>query len=164
MSATYNRNPITDMSPAFPGMLADSGLTDKITIPANASIKFGTAVGRNGSDRAVNAAGASCVGIALQDHSFGGAWNPAGPIDGYAQFDAVSVIQRGRVWALASGTCTKGAAAKFAADGAAADSGTALPGARFLSGDFSFNSFIPGIGTQRVVLVELNNPTIDAVA
>ncbi len=163
----YTTNTTLYSPPAFPGMLADIGFKDTITLPAATVIKFGTAVGFTGAAparKATNALGAACIGIAMQDHTLGGGWNPNGPVDGYNQFDPVSVLKKGRIWVLAAGTCTEGALAKFNAAGLAIDSGTALPGARFVTGDYSFNSQITGIETQRLVQVELADPTVDAIA
>lgn len=167
MSDTYNRNNIFDMAPAHPGMLADTGFTDKVTHPAAGAINFGRAVSLNAQNRVVEG-GTAPIGVALHDHTIGGIYSPSSPggrQNGYAQFDAVSVIKRGRVWVEAVAACTRGAAARFDANGRATTAGTVvMNGARFLTADMTINTYVPEIGSQRMVLVELAEPTIDAIA
>lgn len=164
MANPYLVNPITDMAPAFPGMLADIGFTDKITVPSAVVIRFGTAVGYDANRRGINAAGAAAIGIALHDHTQAGSFDPNAllPVDAYQAKSAVSVIRRGRVWCLVApgAVCTQDTTAKFLADGTASDLGTALVKARFLSPHMVFTSYSPGIGSRRCVLVELHDPTI----
>lgn len=149
-----------DYPPAFAGMLADDMFTDKQTIPCGVTTQpFGTVVAT------VVATGISVLpvatnpvqGIALHDHRFAGRITTQ---EGYVRYDAMSVIGRGRVWALASGACTKDAVAKFdAATGIFADAAlVTYPNARFLSTALT----IPGIetGSQLIVLVELHHPAV----
>jgi hypothetical protein len=159
-------NATFDMQPAVPGLLADSGFTDKITVPCGAAAHaFGTVVA------AVAATGVSVrpigtnvlQGIAIYDATLAGRHNAQ---DGYVQYDAISTLRRGRIWARASGTCTKDAVAKFdPATGVFADAGTATyPNARFLSGNITSVALLPGETTEQMVLVELGEPTLPAAA
>lgn len=159
LPVTYN--PDTDSAPAVPGMLADSGFTDKITVPCGAAPQpFGTVVGTVAATGiSVLPVGANLAGIALQDHAYAGRRITQ---DGYVQYDAMSVIARGRVWALASGTCTKDAVAKYdPATGVFADSGTATyPNAKFLTGAVQITGILSSNPAARIVQVELHNPTV----
>ncbi|EHL99374.1 hypothetical protein HMPREF9946_03136 [Acetobacteraceae bacterium AT-5844] len=147
------------VAPGLPGLLYDSGFTDKVTVPCGATAQpFGTLVAY------VSATGISVlpigtnpiVGVALKDDAIAS--------DGYVQYDAMTVVRRGRVWALASGTCTKDAVAKYApATGVFADAGTAtLANAKFLSGNITVPAFGPGGTSVQIVLVELHDPSVDA--
>lgn len=157
MSESYAFNPTLDMSPATAGMEADAMFTDTVTVPCGAApITFGVVVAR------VTATGISArpiganplVGIARRDATI-----PSGT---YAQFAAMSVMTRGRIWALASGTCTKDAVAKFdAATGVFADAGAVTyPQAKFLTG--AIDTPANGGTAEKIVLVELHAPTVAA--
>lgn len=161
---TYNAT--FDMQPAIAGLLADSGFTDKITVPCGATAQpFGTVVA------AVATTGISVLpvatnvlqGIAIYDATLAGRHDVQ---DGYKQFDAISTLRRGRIWARASGTCTKDAVAKFnPATGIFADAGASTyPNARFLSGNITSVALLPGEATEQMVLVELGEPTLPPAA
>ena len=83
------------MAPAFIGMKADSMDDNVDTFPASALINVGVAVQRTAAGAATIKPGAAsaalCVGVALHDHIIG--YN-----GGYRQYDAVSVLTRGRAW------------------------------------------------------------------
>jgi len=151
-----------DMYPAMPGMIADSMFTDKVTVPCGATAQpFGTLVA------SVPATGASVLpigtnpieGIAIHEHLVGGRRVAQ---NGYVQYDAISVMRRGRIWALASGACTKDAVAKYdPATGMFADAGTATaPNAKFLSANLSIPGLLSGEAAVSVVLVELGSPAV----
>lgn len=154
-----------DYAPAFAGMIADAMFTDKIAVPCGAAAQpFGTVVGY------VEATGISelpvvpprIAGIAIHSQQLGSRRTAS---NGYAQYEAMSVMRVGRIWALASGTCTKGAVAKYTlATGIFADAGAAtLARAKFLSGNLTVPA-ISGEATHQIVLVELSTPYIDAIA
>jgi hypothetical protein len=159
---TYNAT--FDMQPAIPGLLADSGFTDKVTVPCGATAQpFGSVVA------SVAATGISVLptgtnvleGIAIYDATLAGRHDAQ---DGYKQYDGISVLSRGRIWARASGTCTKDAVAKFnPATGVFADAGTVTyPNARFLSANITSVGLLPGEAAEQMVLVELGDPTLPA--
>lgn len=158
-----------DPIPAYPGLLMDAGFTDKITIPAGTSHQFGTVVATTAATgRSVMPVGANVVqGVALHDHSIAGRYLPdvANSNDRYVQYDAISVLRSGRIWARASGACTKDAVAKYdPATGLFADAGSAtLPGARFLTANLSVVGVFTGDTPNIVVAVELGDPTIDNI-
>lgn len=163
---TYARNPITDMVPAFPGMLADNGFTDKVGLPARVTIAFGIAVAKLADGGAgLPTALIAPFGISIADHTMVGIYRPAAPsVVGYAQYDAVSILRRGRIWMLANGACTADAPLTVNTSGVASNAGTiTMKNARFVTSDFTWNSNVPAIGTQRMVMVELHDPGIDAV-
>lgn len=162
MAQPISYDPLFDLAPGFPGMIADSMFTDKITVAnGTAPTPFGTVVAT------VAATGRSVLpistnpiaGVAIHDHNLSG-----GRIsqDTYVQYDAISVMARGRIWARASGTCTKEAVAKFdPATGIFADAGTAtLANAKFLSSNITVIGITPGDASSQMVLVELHNPTV----
>lgn len=148
-----------DLPPAFAGMIADSMFTDKVTVAAGTAHPYGTVIAT------VAATGVSALpvgtnvveGICIHDHR-GGHFG----VTGYTQYNAMSVMRRGRIWALASGACTKDAVAKYdAATGIFADAAvTTLPQAKFLTEALT----IPGVdgGSQMIVLVELHSPFVAA--
>lgn len=148
--------------PAFAGMIADDMFTDKATVPCGAAPQpFGTVVATvTGTGVSALPVGTNIIeGIAIHDHRFAGRLTY--PVqDGYVQYDAISVMRRGRIWARASGACTKDAVAKYdPATGIFADAGTAtLPQAKFLSANLT----IPGIdgGSQIIVLLEVHSPFV----
>lgn len=164
--ATYDFDTTFDMTPAYPGMLADDGFTDKITLPANVAIPFGAAVTKT-SGKAV--LGAVPIGIAIADQTLNGIYRGPGVLtsyDTYLQYDAVSVLKTGRVWALVAATkvCTAEAVAKFDVNGLATDDGAyTMKHARFLTTHYSWTSPVAALGTRRLVLVQLADPGIDDV-
>jgi hypothetical protein len=93
------------MAPAFIGMKADSmeDNVESFACAAAGGIPFGVVVGRSVANAITiqpgNGVGAQIpVGVSLHDHI-------AGVNGGYLQYDAVSVLTRGRVWArIKSGT------------------------------------------------------------
>ena len=79
-------------SQAMIGMKADSMNDNVDTFAAAAPIPFGVAVGRVAPfDMKVQAGGTAFVGVAIHDHIIGSR-------GGYLQYDAVSVLTRGRCW------------------------------------------------------------------
>lgn len=157
LPVTYD--PLFDLAPCFPGMLADSGFTDKLTHPCGATPQpFGTVVAT------VPATGISVLpigtntlqGVAIHDQTVAGRIVSQ---DGYIRGDAMSVIAEGRIWARASGTCTKDAPAKFdPATGMFSDAGTATyPRARFLTGQVSVIGVLSTDAATIAVQVELMN-------
>jgi len=150
-----------DYGPAFAGMLADIGFTDKFTLACGAAgVKFGTVVGEvAATGKTVLPVGANPAGVAIHDHTLAGR---RAAQDGYVEKDAVSVLRRGRIWGLASGASTKEAVAKYdPATGIFADSGTAtLANAKFKSGAISIPGLLPGEPAMLIVLVELHDPTV----
>lgn len=149
-----------DYPPAFAGMIADDMVTDKVTVPCGASpVPHGAVVASLASTGvSVLPIGTNPIeGIAIHDHRFAGRVTVQ---EGYVQGDAISVMRRGRIWAKATGVCTKDAVAKYdPATGLFADAGTAtLVNAKFLSANLT----IPGVdtGSQIIVLVELHSPAV----
>lgn len=162
MAQPITYDPTFDMVPAFPGMIADSMFTDKITVACGAAAQpFGTVVAT------VAATGRSVLpistnpiaGVAIHDHNLSGGRTSQ---DTYVQYDAISVMARGRIWGRAGGTCTKEAVAKYdPATGIFSDAGTAtLANAKFLSGNLTVIGTLPSDATSQMVLVELHNPTV----
>lgn len=158
-------DPTFDYAPAFAGMIADAMFTDKCEVPCGAAAQpFGSVVAYLEADgTSVIPHGANPVaGVAIHEHQTGSRRTQT---TGYVQFQAMSVMRRGRIWALASGACTKGAVAKFApATGIFADAGAStLANARFLSAALTVPAIWPGEPTQQIVLVELHSPQIDSI-
>lgn len=154
-NATY------DPPPAFAGMLADSGFKDSVTVACGAAPQpYGTVVASTSATGvSVLPIGSNPIeGVAIHDHRGGARLVNNG--DAYQQGDAMSVLRRGRIWARASGACTKDAVAKYdPATGLFGDAGTAtLPNAKFLSANLT----VPGIdtGSQIIVQVELHSPAV----
>lgn len=152
----------TEYAPAFAGMIADAMFTDKVTVPAGTTHPFGTVIA------SVTATGVSALpvgtnvieGVAIHEQQLG---SRRGGIDGYVQYDAISVMRRGRVWGRASGACTKDAVAKYdPATGIFADAGTGtLPNARFLSANLTIPAVQAGTDTShQVVLLEIHAPNV----
>lgn len=157
---TYD--PLFDFATAYPGMIADSMFTDKVTVAnGTAPTPFGALVATvAATGRSVLPIGANPIsGIAVHDHNIGGGRTSQ---DTYVQYDAISVMARGRIWARASGVCTKDAVAKYdAATGVFADAGLAtLTNAKFLSGNLTIIGVVAGDASSQIVLVELHNPSI----
>lgn len=162
MAQPITYDPLFDMAPGFPGMIADSMFTDKITVANGASpTPFGTVVAT------VAATGRSVLpistnpiaGVAIHDHNISGRVVSQ---DTYVQYDAISVMARGRIWGRANGTCTKEAVAKYdPATGIFSDAGSAtLANAKFLSGNLTIIGITVGDASSQMVLVELHNPTV----
>ena len=135
------------MDKARAGMKADAGYDRVESFPAAGDIRFGHVVGVNASGNVVEGAGTRIAGIALHTHT---------KIDGYVQYDDVSVLTRGLAWCpvVDSGTVTDGGAVEINAGGEVqdADAGTALPNAVFRSGAETMSD-----GTV-LALVELAHP------
>jgi hypothetical protein len=83
------------MAPAFIGMKADSMDDNVDTFAAFSALGVGIAVQRTAAGASTIKAGAAsaalCVGVSLHDHIVGYLGN-------YRQYDAVSVLTRGRAW------------------------------------------------------------------
>lgn len=152
----------TYMAPAFIGMKADSMDDNVDTFACGATpVNLGVAVKRtaaaaptvtNGGDAAL------CVGIALHDHIIG-------YYGTYRQYDAVSVLTRGRAWvALSSGTgVADGVIAKAdATTGQFNTTGVTIPNAVFRSGAIILLG-IDGVTTTLGAIVELHSPWIDNI-
>jgi len=156
MSGTYSNY----MAPAFIGMKADSMDDNVDTFACGATaIPVGIAVKRTAAGAQTIAPGASAtlgVGVALHDHiiSYYG---------GYRQYDAVSVLTRGRAWVgLADGTgVADGAAAKAdPTTGLFSTTGTlAVTNAVFRSGPINLLN-IDGVTTTLGAVVELHYPNV----
>jgi len=155
-----------DPPPAMPGMIADLAFTDKIVVPCGtAATPFGAVVAY------VTATGISVLpigtnpiaGVAIMDHQVAGRRTATGVQQtAYVQYDAMSVMRRGRIWARASGACTKDAVAKYdPATGIFADAGTGtLANAKFMSANINIPGVATGDATEIVVLGELHSPVI----
>lgn len=152
--------------PAIPGMIADAMFTDKVVVPCGAAPQpFGTVVAY------VEATGVSVLpvgtnpvaGVSIMDHQVGGRRTNAGTQQSQnVQYDAISVMRRGRIWGRASAACTKGAVAKFdPATGMFTDAGTAtLAQAKFLTANISIPGMLTTDTAESVVLVELHSPAV----
>lgn len=127
----------TYQPPAIIGMKADSMDDNVDTFAANSAIPFGVVVGRTGAGlKTIGAGGSAVVGIAIHDHTVGSRQT-------YTQYDAVSVLTRGRVWARVSSgdqaACADGVVCNYrTADGTVTPSAVAagivaLPHAVFRS-------------------------------
>ena len=151
------------MAPAFVGMKEDS-MDDNVDtfacgVVSPALLGVGIAVQRTASGAITVKAGASAtlgVGVALHDHI-------VGYLGGYRQYDAVSVLTRGRVWvALADGTgVVDGAAAKAdPTSGQFSTTGSiAVTNAVFRSGPISLLN-VDWTTTTLAAVVELHNPNV----
>ena len=151
---------------AIPGMIADLAFTDKVVVPCGAAAQpFGTVVAY------VEATGVSVLpiatnpvaGVSIMDHQVAGRRTNNGAQQvGNVQYDAISVMRRGRIWGRASGACTKGAVAKFdPATGMFADAGTGtLANAKFLTANLSIPGLLTSDTAESVVLVELHSPAV----
>jgi len=156
MSGTYANY----MAPAFIGMKADS-MDDNVDTFACGSVNvdIGVAVQRTAAGALTCKNGASAtlgVGVSLHDHIIG-------YYGTYRQYDAISVLTRGRVWvALADGTgVADGAAAKAdPTTGKFSTTGTlAVTNAVFRSGPISLLN-IDGVNTTLGAIVELHYPNV----
>jgi len=163
MAVPVTFDPAVDYAPAFAGMIADAMFTDKVTVPCGATPQpFGTLVASTtATGVSVLPIGANIIeGIAIHEHQLGSRRTGT---DGYVQHDAMSVMRRGRIWARASGTCTKDAVAKYdAATGIFADAGAGtMPNARFLSANLTIPAVQAGVdAAHQVVLVEVHAPNV----
>ena len=151
-----------EFEPALPpGSTYDSGFGDTVAVPCGAAPQpFGTVVAYTESTGvSVLPVGANPIAsVALREHQTGsrrahGNW---------VQFEATPAKRRGRVWAAASGACTKGAVARFdPATGMFATAGSATyPNAKFLTADRLADPVVVGDAGERVVLVELHSPAV----
>lgn len=151
------------MAPAFAGMLADIQFTSKETNPCGATaIPFGVAATPNASTGVLAPGGTGAgAGVAIHDHTVAGVYQA----NEYRQYDAVSLLRRGRIWCKASGTCTKGAVAKFnATTGVFGDAeANTMVNARFRTAQVSMSTGLPGDAAATLVLVELHDPAIDNI-
>lgn len=87
---------------AIPGLIADSTDVKNVdTFAANTAIGFGLIVSRTAAAALTVTPGgtANFVGISLHDHLIASR-------GGYNQYDAVSVMSRGRAWCLVTGATT----------------------------------------------------------
>lgn len=161
MSETYSVDSNLYMTPAIAGQLADMQFTSKETHPCGANaVPFGT-IATPASDGKVQVGGTGVGGgVAIHDHTIAGVYQ-AGE---YRQYDAVSLLRRGRIWVKASGTCTKGGAVKFnATTGLVGDAeAVVLKNARFRTAAVSMQG-LPGDNAVSLVLVELHDPAIDDI-
>jgi hypothetical protein len=151
-----------ELPPAVPGMIADAMFTDKAVVPCGAAATpFGALVASVAATGiSVLPIGANPIeGIAIMDQGIGGRRTVTGA---YAQYDAMSVMRRGRIWARAGGACTKDAVAKYdPATGLFADAGTGtLAQAKFLSANISIPGVVSTDSAESVVLVELHSPFV----
>lgn len=148
------------MDPALPGLLADLQFTDKVVIACGpAPQPFGSVVGMDTATGVSALPVANAQGIAIRETAYGG--RAGGQAGAYVQYDAIAVCKRGRIWALASGACTKGGPVKYdPTTGIVGDAGTAtLAKAKFVTGDVTLTGLIAGAPTRRIVQVELHEPT-----
>jgi hypothetical protein len=148
------------------GMKADSMDDNVDTFAAAAPIPVGVVVSRVApADMKVQAGGAAMVGIALHDHIIGSR-------GGYLQYDAVSVLTRGRVWAKVSDATNVEDGTYVHYDPAtgmvAAGTGTKLINAVFRSKAVPLpdvNQVVWGDGTSPLgAIVELHYPFADQAA
>src|SRR3954464_13846056 len=163
MSQTITGGPYNAyQSQAMIGMKADSMDDNVDTFAAAAPIPVGVVVSRVApADMKVQAGGAAMVGIALHDHIIGSR-------GGYLQYDAVSVLTRGRVWAKVS-SATNVADGVYVhydpATGEVGTTGTKLVNAVFRSAAVSLpdvNEVVWGDGlTSLGAIVELHYPLAD---
>jgi hypothetical protein len=163
MSQTITGAPYSAyQSQAMVGMKADSMDDNVDTFAASAPIPIGVVVSRTAAfAQTVQAGGTAQVGIALHDHTIGSR-------GGYIQYDAVSVLTRGRVWAkLSSATnVDDGVYVHYnPVDGVCAASGTKLLNAVFRSKAASLpdaTQAVWGTGvTTLAAVVELHYPLAD---
>ncbi len=137
---------------AFPGMLADDGFTDKVTLPAAVSIPLGGAVHRSTTGTAILPGAGTPFGVAIADALHMGGYQ--GP--GYVATDAVPVLRRGRIWVpvTAAGAITLYGPAKYAVDGTWSTGGAlTFPNATFIS------ALTPS-PMGNVVQIELHDPSL----
>jgi hypothetical protein len=153
----------TYMAPAFVGMKSDSMEDNVDTFACGAAnVDVGVAVQRTAAGALTVKNGASAtlgVGIALHDHIIGYYGN-------YRQYDAVSVLTRGRAWvALADATgvvdgalCKADATTgKFSTTGA-----VAVTNAVFRSAAISLLN-MDGVSTTLGAVVEMHSPWVDNI-
>ena len=147
---------------AFAGMLADStDVKDVNTFACDVNpIPFGVVVGRTAANSMkVGVGGTMPVGLSIHDHLIASRGQ-------YNQYDAVSVLTRGRAWALLDATTTgvlDGAPVYFVpATGAAsatATGNTAIPRAIFRSPPASVFNLLGGAAVN-VAVIEFNYPML----
>ena len=152
-----------EFEPALPpGSSYDTGFGDTVAVPCGAAAQpFGTVVAHTESTGvSVLPVGANPIaGVALREHQTGSRRANRGS---WVQYEAIPAKRRGRVWAAASGACTKGAVARFVpATGMFATAGSATyPNAKFLTADRVADPVVVGDAGERVVLVELHSPAV----
>lgn len=118
---------IPRMQVAVAGMKADAGFDRVESFAAASAIGFGLLIGVDANGAAVPGGGTRLAGISLQDHTKPG---------GYSQYDMVSTMTKGLVWAQVSdgGAVTNGGPVQYAANGTVGNAaGTAIPNAVFRS-------------------------------
>lgn len=148
------------MAPAFVGMKSDS-VDDTVDTFAcgSAAVDVGVAVQRTAAGALTCKNGASAtlgVGVALHDHIIG-------YYGSYRQYDAVSVLTRGRAWVAVSDATgvVDGAACKASATtGQFSTTGAvAVTNAVFRSAAISLLN-VDGVTTTLGAVVELHNPNV----
>jgi len=159
-SAPYN--PPYFFAQAMPGMKADSMDDNVETWACGATaIGFGLVVGRTGAGLMTVAPGTALkVGISLHDHVIASR-------GGYTQYDAVSVLTRGRVWCQLATDATgvvDGAAVMYeTATGKVNVAGTtgfvALTNAIFRSAPASVFDMLGGTAVS-IAIVEMHYPLV----
>jgi len=141
------------MNPAFAGMKGDSTEDQVATFAANAAIGFGLVCSRTAAGAlTIVAGGALPIGVSLQDHTIASR-------GGYTQYDAVSILEKGKAWMLVKDATNvdDGVYVNFdpATGQATAGTGTVLPKAVFRSKAISVYD-ITYTTTTLVALVELS--------
>lgn len=134
---------IYEMDKARAGLKGDAGFDRVESFPADEAVPFGVAVGKKANGAVGPGAQTGLAGVSLHTHTRN---------DNYDQYDDVSTLTRGLVWAQATGTITEGGAASFDANGVFSDTGTAYPNAVFRSGKETMSDGV------ELVLVELHSP------
>jgi hypothetical protein len=147
---------------AIPGLIADSTMVKNVDSWACdvTNIQFGVVCSRSAAaSMKVVPGGTLPVGISVHDHLIASR-------GGYTQYDAVSVLSRGRIWAKCDATLTgivDGAPLYFVpatgAVSATATGNTAIPKAVFRSAPASIFDMLGGAAVN-VAVVEFNYPTI----
>lgn len=136
------------LKPCFAGMKADSGDDRVETFPAAAAIPFGAIVGVKANGTIEKGKQTRAIGVAVHSHAV------ANKEGGYVQYDAVSVMSRGLVWALAATADASQVydAVKFNANGEVDSTASeTLKGA--LVRDVKI------VNGKRIILVECHAPT-----
>jgi hypothetical protein len=143
------------MNPAFAGMKGDSTEDQVATFAANAAIGFGLVCSRTAAAALTVVAGGTIpIGVSLHDHTIASR-------GGYMQYDAVSILEKGKAWCQVADpvNVVDGAYVAFDATGkvqfTTGAGFTVLPKAVFRSAaidvyDITYST------TTKVALVELN--------
>jgi hypothetical protein len=159
-----------DLVPGFPGLLYDAGVTDKISVPCgSAAVPFGCAVFADpATGHSATPVTGTFIGAAIHDHNLSGRYSSvAGANDTYIQYDAISVLRRGRIWARITGTVVKESVVVTALTTDLSFTTTAadathivVPNARFLSANLSIIGILAGDTANNIAILELHEPTI----